>query len=275
MLVLKRLSDAVAAGDPIVAVICGFAINQDGRSNGHALDGRAQESAIRAALANGGVTAAQVGFVESHGTGTSLGDPIEVRALAAVLGRDRDASRPVLVGSVKTNIGHLESAAGVAGLISRWCSWSSAVGFRRIRTFQRLNPFIPWDEIAVRVPTTLTPWNEAGERIAGVSSFGFSGSNAHIVLGEAPPVASAAPSSVERPLHVLSLSARSEPALKALVARVEVDLDLHDARFADVCHTFGAGRAQFSHRLAVVAASAQAARMELSAYLERTTVRGP
>lgn len=267
MLVLKRLSDAVAAGDPIVAVIRGSAINQDGRSNGlTAPNGPAQESVIRAALANGGVTAAQVGFVESHGTGTSLGDPIEVRALAAVLGRDRDASRPVLVGSVKTNIGHLESAAGVAGLIK------AALMVQRGRIpphlhLERLNPFIPWDEIAVRVPTTLTPWNEAGERIAGVSSFGFSGSNAHIVLGEAPPVASAAPSSVERPLHVLSLSARSEPALKALVARVEGDLDLHDARFADVCHTFGAGRAQFSHRLAVVAASAQAARMELSAYL--------
>jgi acyl transferase domain-containing protein/ubiquinone/menaquinone biosynthesis C-methylase UbiE len=254
MIVLKRLSDAISDGDPIMAVIRGSAINQDGRSNGlTAPNGPAQEAVIRAALENAGVAPLDVGYVETHGTGTSLGDPIEVQALSAMLGRERDRSRALLLGSVKTNIGHLESAAGIAGLVK------AVLAIRHGQVpphlhLRELNPMIPWGELPVAIPTTLTPWGENGKRIAGVSSFGFSGTNAHVILGEAPArTPPRAP--LERPLHMVALSARSEPALRALAGRVASDVDARPEEFTDLCHTAAAGRSQFKHRLAIVARS--------------------
>ena len=216
MIVLKRLGDAVADRDRILAVIHGTAVNQDGRSGGLTVpNGPAQEALIRRAVAASGIEPAQVGYVEAHGTGTALGDPIEIRALAAALGAGRPREQPLIVGSVKTNLGHLESAAGMAGLIK-------AVLVLRHREipphlhFRQPSPHIPWSELPVTVPTEAMPWPAAYERrIVGVSSFGFTGTNAHLVL-EAAPVPEPAAADVDRPLHVLPVSARTEEALTVL-----------------------------------------------------------
>ncbi|MEE8526152.1 MAG: SDR family NAD(P)-dependent oxidoreductase [Thermoanaerobaculia bacterium] len=265
--VLKRLGDAERDGDPILALIRGSAVNQDGRSSGlTAPNGPAQEAVIRDALAAAGVEPGQVGYVETHGTGTPLGDPIEVRSLSRVLSAGRPQTRPFAIGSVKTNVGHLEAAAGLAGLIKVVL----ALGHRQIPPHLHLeekNPHVPWDEIPVDVPTELTPWAAVdGRRIAGVSSFGFSGTNAHVVVEEAPaPTAPGAPSERQRPRHLLCLSAATEGALKELARRFERHLGAdRSLPLADVCYTANVGRSHFRHRLAAAAESPR----EMAAALE-------
>lgn len=269
IILLRRLSDALAQGDDILALVRGTAVNQDGRSSGlTAPNGRAQQAVIRQALANAHVAPAQVGYVESHGTGTSLGDPIEVQALASVLREGRDPGDPVRVGAVKANIGHLEAAAGVAGLLKAVL----ALQHREIPPNLHLrtpNPHIPWDELPVTLPTRLTPWPSGDRpRIAGVSSFGFSGTNAHIVLEEAqqrPPAESAG----ERPLHLLCLSGKSEGALRELAGSYQRYLDENPAvPLDDVTHTANSGRAHFSQRAALLAGSREEMRDKLAAFLE-------
>src|SRR5690349_15287565 len=183
VVVVKRLDDAIRDGDRIRAVIRGSAINQDGASGGLTVpNGVAQQRVIAEALQRAGVAASDVGYLEAHGTGTSLGDPIEVQAAAAVLGDGRDASRPLLVGSVKTNIGHLEAAAGIAGVIKVILSLEHEELPKHLN-FQNPSPHIPWDNIAVRVVDEGAAWERNGQpRIAGVSSFGFSGTNAHLIV---------------------------------------------------------------------------------------------
>jgi myxalamid-type polyketide synthase MxaB len=252
VIVLKRLTDAIAAGDRVLAVVRGSAINQDGRSSGlTAPNGSAQEALLRAALKNSGVAPAEVAYVEAHGTGTPLGDPIEMRALAAVMGEARAAERPLLVGSVKTNIGHLEAAAGVAGMIKVIL----ALHHDRLPAHLHLknpSPHIPWDEIPVRVVTSTRPWPDAqGRRIAGISSFGFSGTNAHLVLESAPPAAGSV-AGIDRPSHVLAISARTEAALGEAVARYAGFCEASDLDPGDVAYTAGTGRTHFRHRVAVV-----------------------
>jgi acyl transferase domain-containing protein len=277
VVVLKRLSDAMADGDRILALVRGTAVNQDGPSSGlTAPNGPSQVAVIKEALADGGVDARLVGYVEAHGTGTSLGDPIEVQALARALGEGRDAERPLIIGSVKTNIGHLEAAAGLAGVVKV----ALALGHGQIPPhlhFRAPNPHIPWSDLAVRVSTALTPWEPIdGHRIAGVSSFGFSGTNAHIVLEEAPQPVPAGDGRVaaERPAHVLTISARSEAALRNLVDRYRAQLSETPESFADNCHTAGIGRAQFAHRIAVVAGSTQDAQNRLDAWRETPSASG-
>ena len=219
VVVLRRLSDAQARGDRILALIRGSAINQDGRSGGlTAPNGPAQEAVIRAALANAGLRPDQIDYVEAHGTGTELGDPIELQALAAALAIGRSTERALLVGSCKTNFGHLEAAAGIAGLLK-------VVAALRRRSvpphlhFNTPNPLIDWAQMAVRVPKTREAWPEHAEPArAGVSSFGFSGTNAHVVLEEAPAMAVPC-ADFERPIHVLALSARDDATLMKLVRR--------------------------------------------------------
>ena len=266
VVVLKRLSDALADGDNIVAVIRGSAVNQDGASSGlTAPNGPAQESVIRAALRRAGVRPAEIGYVEAHGTGTSLGDPIEVQALAAVLGEDRPAARPVIIGSVKTNIGHTEGAAGIAGLMKLVLALQHEEIPRHLN-FSEPNPFIPWAELPVKVATESVAWPRGdARRVGGVSSFGFSGTNAHIVIEEAP-VRETAPAAVDRPLHVLALSARTEAALNELAGRWDRYLADHsDAALADVAHTANAGRAHLPHRIAIVADSMEQLRSHVAA----------
>jgi acyl transferase domain-containing protein/SAM-dependent methyltransferase len=270
MLVLRRLRDAQADGDRILAIIRGSAMNQDGRSNGlTAPNGPAQEAVIRAALQAANIAPAEVGYVEAHGTGTPLGDPIEVNALGAVLAEGRAPEEPLLLGSVKTNIGHLEAAAGVAGLVKAII----ALQRREIPPhlhLKTLNPYIDWASLPIRVPTETTPWKPIqGKRVAGVSSFGFSGTNAHVILEEAPPEPAKAVGGLQRPAHVLALSARDPQTLQEIAARYAAVLDgASAAQFdvADVCFTAAAGRSHFANRLTVSGNTPEAMSEALAAY---------
>ncbi len=255
IVVLKRLSDAVADGDNILALIRGSAVNQDGRSGGiTAPNGAAQTAVIRQALANARVTPADIDYVEAHGTGTSLGDPIEAHALAAALGPGRESSPPLVLGSVKTNIGHLESAAGIAALIKVVLSLKN----ERIPPhlhFERLNPHIDWKGVRVEIPTGGREWKRGSKpRLAGISSFGFSGTNAHVILEEAP-LSAPAPAPRERGVYVLGLTARTGSALNELAGRYREHLEKDGAQLADICYTATAGRAGLSERAVYVGAS--------------------
>ena len=267
VVVLKRLSAAVADGDRILAVIRGSAVNQDGPSSGlTAPHGPSQEAVIRQALASGGVKPAEVQYVEAHGTGTSLGDPIEVQALGAALAEGRAPDEPLLIGSVKTNIGHLEAAAGIAGLIKIVLALLHEEIPAHLHC-ETLNPYVPWAELPIKVTTERRSW-PAGKRkrIAGLSSFGFSGTNAHVVVEEAPAL-EAIEARTDRPLHLLALSAKSGAALKLLAGKFVTFLAAHPAiSVSDFCFTANAGRAHFAHRLALAAESAEQLREKLSAH---------
>ena len=274
ILVLKRLSDAQRDGDQICAVITGSAVNQDGASSGLTVpNGGAQQRLIAAALARAGLVGGDVDYLEAHGTGTSLGDPIEVQAAAAAYGVGRDANRPLLIGSAKTNIGHLESAAGIAGLIKVVLSLQHEVLPQNLH-FENPSPNIPWDSLPVRVVDKAIPWQANGRpRRAGTSSFGFSGTNAHVLIEEAPPQSAVVPhrsrSPEDEPVSVLPLSARSPEALVALAQRYGAWLEAHpEVDIADVCFTAGAGRSHFEHRAALVVDSVQGARELLAGLAE-------
>ena len=272
VVVLKRLSDAIAEGDTILALVRGTAINQDGRSNGlTAPHGPSQEAVIRAALANAGLEPDDVGYIEAHGTGTSLGDPIEVNALGAVLGPSHSAEAPLVIGAVKSNIGHLEAAAGVAGLIKIVLAMQNGLIPSNLH-FRNPNPLIPWNELPIKIPTQNLPWPAGGKRrVAGVSSFGFSGTNAHLIIEEAPQ-RETAPVEVERPLHLLALSAKGEPALRELARRfAETPSVLETLGVSDICFTANTGRSHFSSRVALTADSIEQLRGKLAAVADGGT----
>ncbi|AVH74386.1 type I polyketide synthase [Nostoc sp. 'Lobaria pulmonaria (5183) cyanobiont'] len=267
VVILKPLSQAKADGDLIYAVIRGSAINQDGRTNGLMAPNRwAQEALLREAYRRSGVSPGQVQYVEAHGTGTLLGDPIEMKALGSVLATERTPGNYCAVGSLKTNIGHLEAAAGIASLIK------VALSLKHLQIppslhFQEPNPYIPFDEIPLKVQQTLGTWSEvAGAALAGVSSFGFGGTNVHLVLEEiaVQPLRS---HEFERSQHLLTLSAKSETALQALAQSYETYLTSdRSVSLADVCFTANTGRSHFTHRLAVVAESAIQLAEQLGAF---------
>ncbi|MGB2677059.1 MAG: beta-ketoacyl synthase N-terminal-like domain-containing protein [Candidatus Acidiferrum sp.] len=271
VVVLKPLSKARADGDPIYAVIRGSAVNQDGRSNGlMAPNPLAQEAVLREAYRQAAVSPGRVQYVEAHGTGTLLGDPIEAMALAAVLGVERPPGRRCALGSVKTNLGHLEAAAGIAGLIKV----ALALRHREIPPslhFEKPNPHIPFDELPLRVQTTLSPWPaESGPALAGVSSFGFGGTNAHVVLEEAPPPIIGMPDA-ERELgtYLLPLSARSPEALQSLARAYQSFLATPEsaASLLDVCYTASVRLSHHEHRLAVTGSSPAQLSESLEAFL--------
>lgn len=255
VMALKLLSQAVADGDPIYALIRGSAVNQDGFTSGLTVpNGVAQQAVLRAALADAGVNPEQIDYVEAHGTGTALGDPIELQALDAVLGSGRAPDQPLLVGSVKTNIGHLEAGAGIAGLVKAALALSAGAIPPSLH-YESPNPNIPFERLGVRVLTELRPW-PAGERLAGVSSFGFGGTNAHIVL-QAAPAAEASPTTACQAGHLLLLSGKTATAVRDLAARYAVHLAERPAlSLADVCYNAATGRTHHAHRLALVAATA-------------------
>ncbi|AFM15061.1 polyketide synthase family protein [Mycolicibacterium chubuense NBB4] len=268
VLVLKRLSDAERDGDRVCAVIAASAVNQDGASSGLTVpNGGAQQRLIGTALARAGLTGGDVDYLEAHGTGTPLGDPIEVQAAAAAYGGSRDSDRPLLMGSVKTNVGHLESASGAAGLIKVVLSLQHEMLPQSLH-FATPSPHIPWDSLPVRVVDEATPWHTNGRpRRAGVSSFGFTGTNAHVLIEEAPPrpPSDEDTQSAGEPAHVLPLSARSPEALTATAERYAAWLGAHpDVALEDVCFTAGTGRSHFEHRAALVVDSVAAARDALA-----------
>lgn len=274
LVVLKRFSDALADGDHILAIIRGIAANQDGPSSGlTAPHGPAQQAVIRAALSNADVKPSDIGYIETHGTGTALGDPIEVQALASVLKDGRSSDKPVYIGTVKTNIGHLEAAAGIASLIKMML----VLQHKEIPPHLHLNipnPFIPWDKLPVTVPLKLIPWPEEYPLITGISSFGFSGTNVHMVL---EAYESREPDSIEidRPKHILSLSAQNKEALIALSKRYNEYLTNNpEAPITDVCFTANTGRAKMSHRIALTANTTMQLQEKLKEFITGRTSEG-
>jgi 3-oxoacyl-[acyl-carrier-protein] synthase II len=271
VIVLKRYSDALRDGDPILASIAGSAVNQDGRSAGiTAPNGPSQEAVIRAALDNAGVAADAVTYVETHGTGTPLGDPIEVQALGAVYGASRDAGTPLHIGSVKTNLGHTEAVAGLVGLIKVVLMMQPERGIPPHLHFKNPNPNIDFDRLRIDVPTEFSAWSRDLHPIhAGVSSFGFSGTNAHLILASTPLIL--AEKIVAKPVQetasLLLLSAASDVALHALAEKYVLFLRETNESFADICFTAATLRANLPHRLALMEKTCKAAADVLARWL--------
>ncbi len=267
---LKPLAAAQAAGDAIYAVIHGTAVNSDGRSNGMVAPNlRAQVACVRQAFAKAGIAPATTQYVEAHGTGTRQGDPIELRALGTVLGEGRDPKQPCRVGSVKTNLGHSETAAGITGLIKA----ALCVHHRQLPPslhFRTPNPAIDFAGLKLKVQTSLEPFPiPTAPAVVGVSSFGFGGTNAHVVMAEAPAQAPRARYGPAMPLQLLTLSARSEVALRAQVSQLLLHLEQQPRlALADVCATANQHRSQFSRRLVVLATTREQLVQQLQAWIK-------
>jgi len=271
VLVLRRLSDALEQGDRILALVRGTAVNHDGRSSGLTVPSpAAQEKLLRQALKAAGLSPEDVDYIEAHGTGTSLGDPIEMAAIGSVFGA---RSGPLRVGSVKTNVGHLEAAAGVAGVVKVILALRHDEIPPHLH-FREPNPLIPWDTLPVEIPTRPAPWPRTERpRRAGVSSFGFSGTNAHVIVEEAPRTETRA--AAEGAHHLLVLSAKDPPALRQLAYRYAAYFASPErAELADVCFTAAVGRVHFEQRLAVVARSCGEAAERLRAWLREARAAG-
>jgi acyl transferase domain-containing protein/NADPH:quinone reductase-like Zn-dependent oxidoreductase/NAD(P)-dependent dehydrogenase (short-subunit alcohol dehydrogenase family)/acyl carrier protein len=261
VVIIKRLAEALRDGDRVRSIIRGTAINQDGRSTDlTAPNGLAQQDVIRRALRAGQVSARDIGYVEAHGTGTQLGDPIEIEALTEVLGDRSDDAIPCALSSIKANVGHLEATAGVAGLIKSTLVLEHAA-IPPQALFETLNPHIDLEDSRFYVPTQQTEWSRGPvPRLAGVSSFGFSGTNAHAILEE-PPRRQAAPTTDNTksltPHRLLVVTAKSETALQALAGRYADRVSSEPEQIDDICFTAALRRTHHDHRLAVVAGGAQ------------------
>ena len=272
--ILKRLARAVEDGDLIHAIIIGSAMNQDGHTNGISLpSAEAQARLVRDACADAGIDPSQIGFVEAHGTGTAVGDPIEAHALAEALCARRSADNPLPIGSIKTNLGHLETAAGIAGLVKAALVLKHGQIPASLH-FEKPNPHIDFAALNLRVPVSLEAFPKPnGVRMVGVNSFGFGGSNSHVILKEPPPRSS--------PITVAGntlrawpfmLSARSEGALRASASRLKEWLEAKEKSngstpvLPDLVYTLGARRNHHQHRLTLVAHSSAEVIQELDAY---------
>ncbi len=284
MLVLKRLAEAEADGDRIWAVLRGAAVNQNGPSAGPtAPNGPAQERVIEAALTQAGITPAEVDYLEAHGAGSALGDPIEVQAAAAVYGNGREEAYPLLIGSVKTNIGHLETAAGIAGIIKVVLAMNRGVIPKQLH-FRDPNPNLEWDRLPVRVVSSMVDWPRHPERPprAAISSFGISGTNAHVVVeGYTDPPAEK-DNLLDGQARLLPLSGKSGEALRDLALRYLSWLDegtgetpsdgsISSELLADMAWTAGVGRSHFAYRKGIVFNDAASLREGLEALAQTDT----
>jgi acyl transferase domain-containing protein/acyl carrier protein len=279
IIVLKRLSEALRDEDPILALIRSSAVNQDGPSSGFTVPSKiAQEALMRQVLTKARLEPAAIDYVEAHGTGTPVGDPIEVQAMSSVFTPGRSLEQPLLLGSVKANIGHPEASAGIAGLIKTVLALQNELIPAQIH-FHTPNSYIPWKELPVRVPIVNYPWPRSERpRIAGVNSFGFSGTNAHLLLEEAPlpvPRPASNASSLSQSPHLLVLSAKTPTALQQLAGRYAEQLaELSQQEFANVCFSAATGRTHFAQRLSVVATTAAEAAERLRCWSETGEATG-
>ncbi|RYD18543.1 MAG: type I polyketide synthase, partial [Verrucomicrobiaceae bacterium] len=280
MVILKPLSKAIADGDPIQGVIIGSALNQDGHTNGISLPStEAQAQLIRDACRDAGIHPSEVGFVEAHGTGTAVGDPIEATALAEALCVDREDVLPI--GSVKTNLGHLETAAGIVGLVKAMLVLRQGQIPPSLH-FENPSPHIDMQALKLRVPVTMEPFpDKGGRRIAGVNSFGFGGANAHVIVASAPEVP--AVSGRDFPLNrswPIMISARSEDALKATAARLGDWIEEHELGngtspvLPKLTYSLGARRNHHAHRLTLAASSSAELTAELREFATTGTGKG-
>jgi acyl transferase domain-containing protein/acyl-CoA synthetase (AMP-forming)/AMP-acid ligase II/NAD(P)-dependent dehydrogenase (short-subunit alcohol dehydrogenase family)/acyl carrier protein len=272
--ILKRHSDAVRDNDRILALISGSAVNQDGKSNGlTAPNGQAQQAVMTQALESAGVLPEHISYVEAHGTGTSLGDPIEIGAIKQVYGAQGKAAAPLWIGSVKTNVGHLEAAAGMAGLMKVVLAMQHEKIPRHLH-LQQLNPLISFDGTRCAIPASPQTWPREGQpRFAAVSSFGFGGTNTHVIVCEAP-----APATLQRHIedpskwHMLTLTAKSDGSLRRLAKRYVDFLQLAadsstGNTFAEICRAAQVHRTHYIHRIGVLSHSRQDAAAQLQSYL--------
>jgi len=276
VVILKRLSEAQRDGDPILALLRGSAVNQDGRSTGLTTPNvLSQQAMLEQALASGRVAGSDVGYVETHGTGTSLGDPIEFEALRAVLGQPREDGSTCVLGAVKTNIGHLEAAAGIAGLIKAVMVLQREVIPKNLH-LRALNPRMSLDGTPFVLPVENRAW-ERGEkpRIAGVSSFGLSGTNAHVLVEEAPPELVDVSQKGVLPVSILPISARTPESLVDLARAYSDSLALPDGdSLVDIGYTASQRRAHHEHRLVAVGQSRREISDSLAAFVREGSAAG-
>ena len=258
MIALKRFSDAQADGDTVLAIVKGSAVNHDGQARTVTTpSGPAQRDMLKDALANAELEPHQIDFVETHGTGTPLGDPIEVSAIARILCKDR--TKPLYLGAVKANVGHLDSAAGIAGLMKVVLSLQNNTIPLHLN-YSKPNRHIPWEDWPIKIPTENTAW-DGEERFAGISAFGMSGTNVHLIIGQSPQPTSLAEmhSSVARPEQLLTLSAKAPGVLPELAKRYREVLDGKGSNsgvnLSQLCFSAATGRSHFSHRVAFPASN--------------------
>ncbi len=280
--VLRRQSQAIARGDRILASVVGTAVNQDGHTPAvTAPNGRSQEKVIRSALARVGVSPNEIGYLEAHGTGTPVGDPIEMSAIANVFGPGRSDKQPLYVGSVKSNFGHIEAGAGLLALVKVALSLEHEEILPSIH-FKRLNPNIDLGRAPVRVATERIPWPRREKpRLAGINSFGYSGTNAHMILQEAPASSNGhAPKAeeanlFEREVGLVMISAKSAASLEELVDKwVKFLSEEKTIPLRDIAFTAAMGRTQLSHRLAVIGSEKDEIRQKLLSWREKRIPKG-
>lgn len=275
VIVLKRLSDAIADGDRVLALVRGSAVNQDGHSTVLAApNGLAQQALIREALDNAQIDGSRIGYVEAHGTGTALGDPIEVEALAATIGQPAADAGPCLIGAAKANIGHLEAAAGVTGVIKSVLVLQHGEVPPQVH-FRSLNPHISLAGSRLQIPTRRTPWPAGAQpRCIGTSGFGVGGTNAHVILEEAPRLGAEPAGETANPPFLLPLSAQSPAALRALVQRWIDFLPGAAEPLSALCATASERRSHYDHRVAAVAGTTGEMLTRLQAYLDDAAPSG-
>lgn len=282
--VLRRQSDAIARGDRIIASIVGTAVNQDGRTPAlTAPNGRSQEKVIRNALARTAITPDEIGYVEAHGTGTPVGDPIEMSAIVNVYGPGRSSDQPLYVGSVKSNFGHIEAGAGLLGLVKTALSLQHEEIFPSIH-FTQLNPAIDLGQAPVRVATERIPWPRTEiPRLAGINSFGYSGTNAHMIVQEAPPQTnghskgsvSKVPSLFDKAGELVIISAKSQDSLDGLTDQwIDLLAQDHKSSLRDIAFTAALARTQLNHRLAIVGKDKEDVRQKLQTWRDGRTPKG-
>lgn len=275
VIILKRLSDVELNKERSYAVINGSAVNQDGGSNGlTAPNGNAQEAVIRRALLTASMEPQDISYIEAHGTGTSLGDPIEMNTLVAIYGKETVRKDPCFVGSVKTNIGHLEGAAGIASIIKT----TLMLHYKKIVPhlhFQKPNRLITLNDSFITIPLQSNNWNSEKTRAAGVSSFGFGGTNAHIILSETQSV-DMKKSLYDQDVQVFTLSAKSPKSLKQLANKYKNFLDVNsDVSLKDLCYTVNCHREHFHVRVAFSVTSIQQLKEKLQAYYDKDELGKP